>query len=90
MFIIALSVNKLRLCRFCCFLPRKSYIVDDWKTHIGTKQNGLTLIAHELAHQWFGNMMTTYWWSYIWLNEGFASFFQYLISDKVKFFFSTE
>jgi aminopeptidase N len=34
------------------------------------------LVAHELAHQWFGNLVTCRNWSHSWLNEGFASFFQ--------------
>ncbi|XP_032237918.2 glutamyl aminopeptidase isoform X2 [Nematostella vectensis] len=42
------------------------------------------LVSHELAHQWFGNLVTMTWWDDLWLNEGFASYVWYLGLDAVE------
>jgi len=48
------------------------------------KYSVTSVIAHELAHQWFGNLITCSYWSEIWLNEGFATYFSYVGVDGVK------
>ncbi|KAM9409836.1 aminopeptidase Ey-like isoform 2-T2 [Pholidichthys leucotaenia] len=50
----------------------------------GDKEWVATVISHELAHMWFGNLVTTRWWNDLWLNEGFATYVSYLGSDYAE------
>lgn len=47
------------------------------------KQNVAYVVAHELAHQWFGNLVTMQWWDELWLNEGFATWVGYAAVDHL-------
>lgn len=63
---------------------KEQYLIgdEDSSHHYDTLEILLT-VSHELAHQFFGNVVTCQWWDTLWLNEGFATLFEYLLTEKL-------
>eukprot|EP00581_Thalassiosira_minuscula_P004938 CAMPEP_0183743044 /NCGR_PEP_ID=MMETSP0737-20130205/65013_1 /TAXON_ID=385413 /ORGANISM="Thalassiosira miniscula, Strain CCMP1093" /LENGTH=925 /DNA_ID=CAMNT_0025978647 /DNA_START=599 /DNA_END=3376 /DNA_ORIENTATION=+ len=58
-------------------------LIDPTKASSNQKQRVCTVVTHELAHQWFGNLVTMTWWDDLWLNEGFASWAENWAADVI-------
>jgi tricorn protease interacting factor F2/3 len=62
---------------------REGLALFDANSGVADLRHGAAVTAHEIAHQWFGDLVTMKWWDNLWLNESFATFMEYKVDSRL-------